>query len=91
MGAQFKTVLSTKGQVILPKAARDGRGWRAGAKLVVEERPEGLLIREEKPFPQTKIEDVLGMLKYDGPTISVEEMDVGIAAEIEARRARGRY
>jgi len=77
MGAQYKTKLSTKGQVILPKAARDIKGWRAGADLVVEDRPDGLLIRSAKPFPETKLEDIIGILKYDGPPISIEDMALG--------------
>ena len=46
MPAGATTQLSTKGQVVLPKAVRERRGWRAGDKLVVEERPEGVLIRK---------------------------------------------
>ena len=61
------TTLSTKGQLILLKAVRDRRGWSAGERLVVEERPEGLLLRRDAPgatFPPTRLEDVAGML-YD--------------------------
>jgi AbrB family looped-hinge helix DNA binding protein len=41
--SSLKTKVSTKGQVILPKAIRDRRGWTAGAELLVEDRPEGVL------------------------------------------------
>ena len=35
------TTVSTKGQVILPKAIRQRRDWDAGTRLLVEETPEG--------------------------------------------------
>lgn len=82
------TTVSTKGQVILPKAIRDRRGWRAGARLVVKETPEGVLLTQEPVFPPTRIEDVVGMLKYDGPPISVEDMNVGVADYLRRKHAR---
>ena len=39
------TVVSTKGQVILPKAIRQRRRWDAGTRLVVEDTPDGVLLR----------------------------------------------
>ena len=80
------TVVSTKGQVILPKAIRDQRKWPAGTRLVVEDTPQGVLLKPY-PFPPTTIEQVAGCLKWDGPTISIEEMDAAIVAEGK-RRAR---
>ena len=72
------TVVSTKGQVILPKAVRERQGWEPGTRLVVEDRPEGVLLKRERLFPETKPEDVYGSLKYDGPPVSIEEMDAAI-------------
>lgn len=82
------TTVSTKGQVILPKAIRDRRGWRAGVRLVVKETPEGVLLTQEPVFPPTRIDDVVGMLKYDGPPISVEDMNVGVADYLRRKHAR---
>ena len=71
------TTLSTKGQLILPKAVRDSTGWSSGDRLVVEERPEGVLLRRETVGAPTRLEDVAGMLKhlYKGPPIAVDDMD----------------
>ena len=44
----FKTTLSSKGQVAIPKALLDAVKWHAGIGLTVEEVPEGLLIRPTK-------------------------------------------
>ena len=87
------TTLSTKGQVILPKAIRESRKWAPGTKLVVEERWDGVFLRpvRENPFPPTTIEEVLAMVNYKGPTITLEDMDAAIDAELEERAKRGRY
>lgn len=85
-GSVVGTVVSTKGQVILPKAIRDRKGWRAGTKLVIEETPAGVTLRPENPFPPTKLEDVVGILKYHGPPKTIEEMDLAVR-----RRASREY
>jgi AbrB family looped-hinge helix DNA binding protein len=94
MGArinQLKTRLSTKGQVILPKAVRDRHGWTAGTELQIVDGPDGVTLRPARPFPPTRPEDVRGILKYDGPPISIEDMDAAITEEVRDRIARGRY
>jgi AbrB family looped-hinge helix DNA binding protein len=79
------TTVSTKGQVILPKEIRDLRRWPPGTKLVVENTPDGVLLKAAPLFPPTRVEDVFGMLKYDGPPISVEDMDAAILEEARRR------
>ena len=81
------TVVSTKGQVILPKSIRDHRRWAPGTRLTVEETSEGVILKQAPIFPPTRIEDVAGSLKYDGPPKSLAEMDAAITAE--ARRRAG--
>jgi AbrB family looped-hinge helix DNA binding protein len=85
------TTVSTKGQVILPKAVRQRRHWEPGTRLVVEETPEGVLLKAAPMFAPTRPEDVAGMLAYRGRTKTLEEMDAAITAEVKQRRARGRY
>lgn len=88
---KITTTVSTKGQVILPKAIRSKWRWKAGTKLVVEETADGVLLKAAPQFPPTRLEDVYGMLRYDGPAKSIEEMDEAITAEVRRRHARGRY
>ena len=86
--AKQTTVVSTKGQVILPKAIRQSQNWPPGTKLVVEETYEGVLLRAEPLFRPTTVEEVSGMLKWDGPAFTIEEMDEAVlqtAAEEDAR------
>jgi len=85
------TVVSTKGQVILPKAIRDSKNWGAGKQLVVEETPDGVLLRAAHPFAPTKPEDVFGCLDAKGKHVNIEDYDKAIANEVRRRHARGRY
>lgn len=85
------TRVSAKGQVSLPKGIREKRRWSAGTRLVVEETPEGVLLKPEPLFPPTRLEDVAGMLRYDGPPVTVEEMNEAILDEAARRHARSRY
>lgn len=85
------TTVSTKGQVILPKAIRERRKWAAGTRLVVEETADGVLLKPAPLFKPTRHEDVAGMLAYKGRPKTIEEMDAGIEAEVRRRHARGRY
>lgn len=85
------TTLSTKGQVILPKAIRDQRQWSAGTRLMVEDTKDGVLLKAAPIFAPTRPEDVFASLPHRGPPKSLEEMDAGIAAEVKRRHARDRY
>ncbi|MGQ0533273.1 MAG: AbrB/MazE/SpoVT family DNA-binding domain-containing protein [Caulobacteraceae bacterium] len=85
------TTVSTKGQVILPKAIRDELKWSEGTQLVVERADEGVLLKEASVFAPTKPGAAFGMLKYKGKAKTLKEMDAAIAAEVRRRHARGRY
>jgi AbrB family looped-hinge helix DNA binding protein len=85
------TVLSSKGQVILPKAVREQRHWGPGTRLVVENTPEGVLLKPAPLFPATRPEEVFGCLRHDGPPVSLDEMDKAVRAEIKHRHDRCRY
>jgi AbrB family looped-hinge helix DNA binding protein len=85
------TRLSSKGQVILPKAVRDARQWRPGTEFIVEERADGVLLRPMKPHV-SRLDDVAGRLKKSGQRArTVEEMDRAIDDQVKVRRDRGRY
>ena len=88
----FKTRLSTKGQVVVPKEIRQRRKWAAGAELVVEETPEGVLLRPVQRLSPARVEDVAGFLHRPGMNaVSIEDMAKAIAAETKRRHALGRY
>lgn len=86
------TTVSTKGQVILPKALREELHWPAGTRLVVENTERGVLLRPlQEAFAATRPEDVFGSLPPTGGPKSIDEMQAGLDAEIRKRHARGRY
>ena len=90
--ASLTTTLSTKGQVILPKAIRDQLQWNAGTRLVVEHTADGVLLKPlTTTFARTRTENVFGCLRYKGAPKSVEEMEAGIVLEAKRRHERGRY
>ncbi|HEX4712479.1 AbrB/MazE/SpoVT family DNA-binding domain-containing protein [Phenylobacterium sp.] len=84
---RLTTVISTKGQVILPKTIRDRRHWSAGTRLTVEDTGDGVLLKPAPLFEPTTVAQVAGSLAYDGPALSLADMDAAVAAEAK-RRAR---
>jgi len=84
---RITTVVSTKGQVILPKAIRDQRHWGAGTKLIVEETADSVLLKSMPAFAVTDMNAVFGSLHPTGAALSLEAMDAVIANEAR-RRAR---
>ena len=88
---KLTTTVSTKGQVILPKAIREQRQWPAGTELTVENTPDGVLLKAKPAFALTRPKDVFGSLSYRGPAKSIADMEAGIAAEAKRRHARNRY
>ena len=84
----LKTKVSTKGQVVLPKAIRDKRGFGPGVELIVEERPEGVLLR---PSPKAEATRSRTSLVDWGPStefVSIEEMNEGVLEEARRRWLR---
>jgi AbrB family looped-hinge helix DNA binding protein len=79
--------LSTKGQVILPKSIRQRRHWDAGARLVIEDTADGVLLTSAPIFEPTRSEEVFSSLKVSGPAKTLEEMDAGVLAEARRRHA----
>ncbi|TIL96218.1 MAG: AbrB family transcriptional regulator [Mesorhizobium sp.] len=81
------TTVSTKGQVTLPSAIRKRREWDAGTRLLVEDTPEGVLLKPAPVFAETRSEDVSGSLPHRDRPKTLEEIDAGVLAET---RRRGR-
>ncbi|MEI6643250.1 MAG: AbrB family transcriptional regulator [Novosphingobium sp.] len=84
---RLTTVISTKGQVILPKAIRDQRQWGAGTRLTVENTPDGVLLKSTPMFAATSVDALFGSMPHEGPALSIDDMNAAIATEAE-RRAR---
>lgn len=80
------TRLSSKGQLVLPRAVRSARNWKPGTELAVENRPEGVLLRRLKPFAESTLAEVIGSTGYKGPRKSLRDMDGAILREARKRK-----
>jgi AbrB family looped-hinge helix DNA binding protein len=85
---KLTTTVSTKGQVIVPSIIRQRREWRTGTRLVVEETPEGVLLKPTPSFAATRPDEVYASLPFKGKPKTVEEMNAGVLAEARRRHAR---
>lgn len=75
------TRLSSKGQLILPKALRNAHNLQPGQAFEVEDTPAGILLRPVKPFKPTRHRDVFGCTGYRGATKSLKDMEQAIRQE----------
>jgi antitoxin PrlF len=67
--------MTSKGQITLPAATRAKLRLIAGIKFLVTESDDGKIILT----PKTRdIRELRGILKYDGPPVSIEDMNLGI-------------
>jgi AbrB family looped-hinge helix DNA binding protein len=80
------TTMSTKGQVVIPKAVRDVLHWPDGMTLSVEHSAQGVLLTPAKQhFPATRAGDARGCMHYKGPALSLEEIDKKTAQAFKAK------
>jgi AbrB family looped-hinge helix DNA binding protein len=85
------TRLSTKGQIVLPKAVRTSRAWGVGTEFTVEETSEGILLRPAGPFPETDLDQVVGCLRSKRKLKTPAQMRAAVEREVMRRHDRGRY
>ena len=69
----FESSITIKGQTTLPKAVRDSLAVKAGDKVRYVIVDEGVLI-----MPVRSTSRLFRSLRYDGPVVSVEDMDRAI-------------
>ncbi|QDB99981.1 AbrB/MazE/SpoVT family DNA-binding domain-containing protein [Mesorhizobium sp. 8] len=78
--------ISSKGQLVLPKAVRDAYGLDAGSEVEVESAGDVILLRPspKKTRNTYTLDEAAGFLKYEGPSVTLKDMERAI--EEEARR-----
>jgi len=81
------TRLSSKGQVIIPKALRDAYHWETGQEFAVTVVEDGILLQPKRPFPPTTLPEVANCLPYSGPAKSVADMEQAIAKGVAAQQS----
>jgi AbrB family looped-hinge helix DNA binding protein len=85
---RLTTKVSTKGQVSLPKSIRQDRRWSPGTCLIVEDTPDGVLLKAAPVFAATRPDDVYGSLPSKVAPKRLEEMQASIVADAKRRHAR---
>ena len=85
MPEPFTAIVSARGRVALPGPVRRARRWEPGTRLVVENTPEGVLLKPAPAFAETLPEDVFGSVAWDGPPVSLEDMEAGVLEEAKRR------
>lgn len=73
------TKLSSKGQVIIPKAMRSRHHWESGQELAAVDVGDGILLRAASPFPETTIKEVASCLPYRGRAKTLKDMEKAIS------------
>jgi AbrB family looped-hinge helix DNA binding protein len=76
------TLLSSKGQVIIPKSIRSNHHWKPGTRFVVEDVQGGVLLKPLSIFPATILQNGLGCVGYKGVAKSLDEMQAAIDDEV---------
>ena len=75
----METTVSTKGQVVIPKAVRERHGLRPGARLHVEDHGDSIVLRPVRSQARYSIDDLLALPRpYEGPPLSVDEMQAAV-------------
>jgi antitoxin PrlF len=82
------TTLTSKGQITLPAATRTRLRLIKGTKLDVTENEKGQIVLTPRPAKTGDIRLLRGILKYDGPPVSIEEMNEAVRQHAVARYLR---
>ncbi|MEO8093800.1 MAG: AbrB/MazE/SpoVT family DNA-binding domain-containing protein [Pseudolysinimonas sp.] len=77
--------VTSKGQVTIPQDVRERLGIVSGTKVEFAERVDGVV----EFIPLTgSIMDLAGIVTWDGPVLTIEEMDEAVAEGAVARYLR---
>lgn len=84
--------LSSKGQVVIPKEIRDELHWDEGTQITLVSSTSGITLKAVPKKTGRKLEDLIGMLKHDGPPLSTEDLckPVDYSADWDAPENRSR-
>ncbi len=87
--AKVKSHMSSKGQIVIPKALRDSKGITPGSEVEFVEHPDGLLLKLPSQVKQYTLEDLMNVLPpYKGPPVTDQMIQDGIDAAMRERWER---
>ena len=79
--------MTSKGQITIPKEIRVALGLRPGTRVDFVKEPDGTVAL--RPLTR-RLLDLAGMIRYDGPPVTIEEMNEGIARAVVENDERSR-
>lgn len=86
------TLVSSKGQVIIPKPMRDAHRWYAGTRLEVQDTPDGVLLRPVREAEKSALPAGLAAIRkrigHKGSAVSIDEMNAAVLREATRRNTR---
>ena len=77
------TVISTKGQVVIPKRLRDQWGLTTGSRVKIESTAAGIQITPVVARNARQVLKGLGISGYKGKAIAIEDMDPLAALKVQ--------
>ncbi|MBA16614.1 MAG: AbrB family transcriptional regulator [Sphingomonas sp.] len=85
-----KTTLSAKGQIVIPKEVRDALGLKPGQAFEVVRSGNGVLLRPTAQKSGRSFDEITAAIreiapKWEGPAVSIEEMDSAIDDMVRQR------
>ena len=78
----LSTHLSSKGQVVIPRAIREEHHWGSGMELMIEDHQDGIKLKPRKPFKTVAVDDLVGCTGYKGKRKTLAAMKQGIVEGI---------
>lgn len=89
----YETRISTKGQLVLPKAVRERHQWASGQIIEVVDVPGGVMLRPKLPAADAeKAREILARIAarstYRGPVVTLDKMKEAVSAAAVARYER---
>ena len=92
MGAQ--TIMSEKGQIVIPKDVREALGFAPGQRFEVIRTGRGVLLHPAVAKSGRSGAELLGEIRkitasYKGPPVSIDEINETVAAEWAKSGLRG--
>ena len=72
------TKVSDKGQVVVPKALRDLKGWHPGTDLEVIDLGEGVMLRPRKQTKTLTVDEAIAgfrvLYRHAGPPVPLDQL-----------------
>jgi AbrB family looped-hinge helix DNA binding protein len=76
------TILSSRGQVVIPKGLREARHWPPGTSFYIEEVAQGILLKPMRTFAAAQLSEVMGSAGYSGPALTQQAIDAALQADV---------